>query len=56
MGFASIVSGNFVVVTCYLDNRYCTLLIVIAIVNSIMIVIHDIMCDRKQFGGKVRPD
>ncbi len=49
-------SGKLLVVTYHLDNRYCTLLVIIIIVNIIMIDIHAHMHDRKESGGKVRPD
>jgi hypothetical protein len=49
-------SGKLLVVTCHLDNWYCTLLVRISIVNIIMIDIHANMHDRKQSGGEVRPD
>jgi hypothetical protein len=46
-------SGKSFVVTCCLDNRYCTLLVIIIFVNTIMIDIHANMSDRKQSDGKV---
>ena len=49
-------SGKLFVVTCHLDDRYCTLLVSIIVVNIIMIDIHTNMHDRKHSGGKVRPD
>ncbi len=49
-------SGKLLVVTSRLDNRYCTLLVRIIVVNIIMIDIHANMSDRKQSGGNVRPD
>ena len=56
MGLLARCSDEIFVVTCRLDNRYCTLLVIIIVVNTIMIDIHANMRDRKQSGGKVRLD
>jgi hypothetical protein len=48
--------GDFVVVTCCLDNWYYVLLVIIIVVNTLMIDTHANMHDRKQSGGKVKPD
>ena len=49
-------SGELFVVTCYLDNRYCMLLVGKIVVNIIMFDVHANMHDSKQTGGNVRPD
>ncbi len=56
MGFLVRSSGELLVVTCCLDNRYCMLLVIIIIVNIIMIGVHANTHDRKQSSGKERPD